>query len=124
MASEDTLKLARELATLADKHKGEDILVLDVSGLHSLIDCFVIVTARSSKHASVIGDEAYRLVKNQGVAPWHKEPASNWICCDFSDVVIHVFTSEAREYYSFASLWADAEQVTWTPSPASGAVPA
>ncbi len=124
MASESTLQLARDIADLADKHKGEDILILDVSGLHSLIDCFVIVTARSSKHASVIGEEAYRLVKDRGVAPWHREQASNWICCDFSDVVVHVFTSEAREYYAFASLWADAEQVAWTSSAPSGAVPA
>jgi len=124
MASEATLRLAQKLAALADEHKGEDITILDVSELHSLIDCFVVITANGSKHASTIGEEAYRYVKAQGEKPWHREEASDWICCDFSDVVVHVFTPEARRYYDFGSLWADAPRITWSPATTGDAIPA
>ena len=113
MAIPTTRELACELAQLADKHKGEDIVILDVSDRHSLIDCFVLVTTRNSKHASVVSEEAYNHVKAKGLRPWHREVASDWICCDFADVVVHVFTPETRDYYDFESLWADAEQVAW-----------
>ena len=114
-----TRKLACELAQLAEKHKGGDIVVLDVSERHSLIDCFVLVTALNSKHASVIGEEAYLYVKAKGQKPWHREVASDWICCDFADVVVHVFTAKTRDYYDFESLWADAEKIAWDiPAPA------
>ena len=124
MASEATLELARNLARVADRHKGEDILILDVSKLHSLIDVFVVITAVGTKHAATIGEEAYRYVKSLGQRPWHREEASDWICCDFSDVVVHVFTPAARRYYDFASLWADAGKVEWSPAQTGDAVPA
>lgn len=121
MATQSTLDLAIALAGLAEKHKGEDIVILDVTGKHSLIDCFVVVTARSTKHASTIAEEAFLYVKAQGQKPWHREVAADWVCCDFSDVVLHVFTPEARDYYDFESLWADAERIPIEPAPANKA---
>lgn len=120
MASPSALALARELAHLADLKKAEAIVVLDISAHHSLIDCFVIATARSAKQGQVLGEDALAHVKSGGLKPWHLEKASDWICGDFGDVVFHVFTPEAREYYDLEALWADAERVAWEPAPARG----
>jgi len=110
-------ELARNLAQIADKNKGEDITILDVSEQHSLIDCFVVVTARNAKHASVICDEATLATKAKGDGPHHRETGGEWVCVDFFNVVLHVFSPDARDYYDFESLWADATKITWTPAP-------
>jgi ribosome-associated protein len=117
MATESTLEIARGLARLADTHKGEDIVILDVTGRHSLIDCFVVVSARNPKHAALIAEEAWTFVKEQGQGRDHREPADDWICCDFVDLVLHIFSASAREYYDFESLWADADRIDWEPAP-------
>lgn len=48
--------------------------------------------------------------------PWHLERSSDWICGDFGDVVLHVFTEDARGYYDLDHLWEDAPVVEWTPT--------
>jgi len=116
MAIDTALELACKLARCADKHKAEDVVVLDVSNQHSLIDAFVVVTARNAKHAALIAEEATKLVKGLGHRGVHREPANDWVCCDFIDVVVQVFTPTARAYYDFESLWADAARVAWQPA--------
>ncbi|RMG07175.1 MAG: ribosome silencing factor [Planctomycetota bacterium] len=106
-------RFASSLARLAERHKGEDVVVLDVSELHSLIRCFVVVTARNERHAALICDEACREARALGDAPHHREEGGEWSCLDFFDVVLHVFSPEAREYYDFESLWADAPRIAW-----------
>ena len=116
-ASPAAVALAQALAQTADNKKAEDIVVLDVSEQHSLIDCFVIATATSDKHARVVAEVALEHVKSLGQAPWHLETSPDWVLGDFGDVVIHVFTPQAREYYDLEHLWADATRVTWTRAP-------
>lgn len=117
MATASALDLAQRLARLMDEKKAEDVVILDVSARHSLIDCFVIATGRSAKHAKLLGDEALACVKERGLAPWHVEGSPDWVCGDFGDVVLHVFTPEARDYYGLEHLWADARKVPVAPSP-------
>ncbi|MGE0711823.1 MAG: ribosome silencing factor [Planctomycetota bacterium] len=116
-ATPAALELAQTLAQLAESKKGQQIRILDVSALHSLIDCFVLVTAYNARHGLVIGEEALAAVKSRGLQPWHLERAEDWICGDFGDVVLHVFTEEARGYYDLDHLWADAPEVAWAPKP-------
>jgi len=112
-ASPSAVELARAVAHLADEKKAHDLVILDVSR-GGTIDCFVIATATSSKHALVVAEEALRLVKLRGEQPWHLETASDWVCADFGDVVLHVFTREARDYYDLEHLWADAARIART----------
>lgn len=121
MASPSALALAKEIARALDEKKAEGIVILDTSALHSMIECFVIATARGPKHAGILGDEANQLVKQHGSKARHTEKAADWVCCDFFDVVLHVFTPEARDYYDLEHLWADAEKVDWTPAGAASA---
>ncbi|MBL4848278.1 MAG: ribosome silencing factor [Planctomycetes bacterium] len=112
-------ELALKLAQVAYEKKGQEIKILDVSDLHSLIECFVLVTALNSRHAQVLGQDALSRVKQVGLQPWHLERADDWICGDFGDVVLHVFTEDARRYYDLDHLWADAPLIEWSPTKAS-----
>ncbi len=117
MATDSALALAQDIARIVDEKKAEDVAILDVSARHSLIDVFVLATARSTKHAQLLGEEALALVKSRGEQPWHLERSTDWVCGDFGDVVLHVFTPDARDFYDLEHLWADAERVPFAPTP-------
>lgn len=115
----DGLTLATTLAQIAWDKKGEDLVILDLRERHSLIDYFVIVTARNARHGKVIGEDALARIKQLAPGtPRHLETADDWILGDFTDVVLHVFTEEARVFYDLEHLWADAPRVAWSPSEA------
>jgi ribosome-associated protein len=111
--------LAETLAQIADKKKAEDVLILDVSGRHSLFDFFVIATAQGSRQAAVVGDEAMTHARRHKIGR-HLEVAADWVCGDFGDVVLHVFTPEARRFYDLEHLWSDAPRVSFVPQRAPG----
>jgi len=113
----DGRTLASTLAQIAWEKKGEDIVILDLRERHSLIDYFVVVTARNPRHGRVIGEEALARIKQLApLSPRHLETVEDWILGDFCDVVLHVFTEEARVFYDLEHLWADAPRVAWTPN--------
>jgi ribosome-associated protein len=106
--------LAEALAQLADRKKAEDIVVLDLRGRHSLFDYFVIATARGPRLAEVIGDEAVSYARQHRLTRRSLEVGEDWVCGDFGDVVLHVFTPEGRTFYDLEHLWADAPRVAWS----------
>lgn len=116
MATTSALELAQELAKQLDGKKADEISILDVSGKHSEIECFVIVTARADRHAKTLGEDALTFAKRRGLRGCHLEVASDWICGDFGEVVLHVFTPEARSFYDLEHLWGDAARVPFTPA--------
>ena len=107
MDSLEKVKLA--LKTALDK-KAENPVVIDLRGLSSLADFFVILTASSDVHARTIADEIRRKFKEEGVLPVSLEgyENANWILMDFGDVIVHIFRPEFRELYNLESLWLDA----------------
>jgi ribosome-associated protein len=106
------LALAEALAQIADRKKAEDVVILDLRGRHSLFDYFVVATARGPRLGEVIGDEAMQLARQQQVKR-HLEASPDWVCGDFGDVVLHVFSPDARRFYDLEHLWADAPRVSW-----------
>lgn len=110
----DAIKLAMLCHQLADKRKGQDILVLDLRGLSTITDFFVIVSANSEPHLRAIADE----IVDGVYKTYRMHPAgvdgtsqSNWIVIDYYDVMVHVMRPEARAYYSLETLWGDAPRV-------------
>ncbi len=93
--------------------KGEQITVFDLRKIdNSVCDYFVICTGSSNTNAKAISDSVQKEVNlHTGETPWHVEGKVNasWILMDYSELVVHIFTSEAREYYALEDLWADAE---------------
>ena len=96
---------------IVDK-KGEDIIVLDLRGVSSVSDFFILVTGTSNIHLKAIAEEVReKLKKDANIIPWHLEglEAQKWILLDYVDIVVHIFDQETRGYYSLEKLWDDAE---------------
>jgi len=93
--------------------KGEEIRILDVSELLFITDYFVLVTALSSRQTRSIAEALNRAAKRSGHPKGRVEGdlRSSWLLLDFGNVVVHVLTDEAREFYDLDNLWADAPEI-------------
>ena len=113
--------LARKIADLTLVKKAQDVVIMDLRGLTSMADFFVLCSADSDSQAKAIADSVEEGLEKRGTAPWHKESGSvNWILLDYVDVVLHVFHRSTRSFYNLEKLWGDAviEQVAdEAPSP-------
>jgi ribosome-associated protein len=104
-------------AYIADQLRGQNILVLDLTRVTSIVDFFVIATATSQRQAHAIADEVNRKLKhedgNRRISIEGYRTEGNWILTDYGDVVLHVFTPEGRALYNLEQLWADAARIEW-----------
>ena len=91
----------------AQSKQAEDILVLDLSGVTSFTDYFVICTGGNSKQVQAISDEVSLKLKATGDLPVSLEgyETAEWILADYGDFLVHVFSPASREYYSLERLW-------------------
>ncbi|MEZ6066698.1 MAG: ribosome silencing factor [Planctomycetaceae bacterium] len=104
------------VARICDGFRGQQTLVLDLTKITSLFDYFIITTATNRRQMNAIADEVNKAMKSSGSPPFGREGAdgqSQWVVADYGDVVLHVFTPDARELYDLENLWADAPQVDW-----------
>ena len=97
-------------AEAAVDRKANDVVVLDLRGLSSVADFFVICSGNSSTHVAGIADIIEEKLDERSVKLWHREGGrkASWILLDYIDVIVHVFTEEAREFYGLERLWGDA----------------
>ena len=108
---------AQRIATLCAEqileHKGQDLVVLEVSRLSSFADYFVIGSARSSRQAQGIADNVEMKLRQIGVKPIGIEGTreGQWILMDYGDVIVHIFYEPVRLFYDLESLWSEAERV-------------
>ena len=97
-------------ADLAGDRKGRDVTVLDLRGLSSATDFFLIVTGTSDIHVRSVADHIVEALKKDGVRPDHVEgmQGGRWVLIDYIDFVVHVFHPAARDFYQLERLWGDA----------------
>jgi ribosome-associated protein len=110
----DAETLALRLIALADSKKAEDPMVLDMRELVAYTDFLVIVTARNERQAKAIVDEVRVVVKSEtSLLPGGVDGGGDagWTIIDYLDVVLHVFTPEARDRYRLEELWRDAPRL-------------
>ena len=91
-------------------------MVLDLAGISSFTDYFVICSGTSEPHLKAISGEIEEQLKTKhGVRAVSVDgfPASQWIVLDYLQVLVHVFRQEKREFYSLEDLWSDAPRVDW-----------
>lgn len=102
--------LALAIAKAGLDKKAEEVLLLDVRGLTSYADYFVVMTADSDRQAGAIADHVDEEMKKAGHTKVGVEgyEGGRWILVDYGDVVAHVMNKEAREFYDIEGLWADA----------------
>ena len=103
-------RLAGKVAKLALSKKAENVLSLDLRGLTTTCDFFVVCEGSSEVHVKAIADAVVEGMKDAGEKAWHVEgyEAKKWILVDYVNVVVHVFDRETRDYYQLERLWGDA----------------
>jgi len=107
----DAAALADRVASIASDRKAIDIRLIDLRGIVSYTDFFVICSGNTERQAKAIQDAVYRELKDsEGLLPRRVEGdrEARWILLDYLDCVVHVFTPEAREYYRLEQLWGEA----------------
>jgi ribosome-associated protein len=105
-----SLEQARRVAELAQEKLARDVVILDMRPVCSYTDYFVIATGQNPRQAKSIFDEVHeRLKGDERLMPHNVEGVreASWIIADYIDVVLHVFTPEARKYYDLEDLWGD-----------------
>ena len=109
MKGEDLVKVA--VAALEDV-KARDVLVIDVRDKQSITDYMIIATGTSNRQISAMLEKVREMVKAQGVRPLGEEGKgdSDWVLLDLDDVIVHMMTASARQFYDLERLWQGAEQ--------------
>ncbi len=95
----------------AESKKAADITVLDLTGITSFTDYFVICTGSNPKQIQAIADEVGLRLKEHGELPNSLEGynQAEWILADYGDFLVHVFSEKARAYYDLERLWRNAK---------------
>lgn len=95
---------------VASDKQAIDIALLDVRGVCSFADYFVICNGESERQIKTIYEEVEQALKKEGVRPHHREGTldSGWLLLDFGDVIVHIFASFERGYYQLEKLWGQA----------------
>jgi ribosome-associated protein len=111
----------RSFAELADSKKAENIVILDMRGIVDYTDYLIICTGRTPRQTKAIADEVrHGLKKDHGaeIRRVEGDKEGDWILVDALDVVVHVFTPEARDFYRLDRLWREAPQERFESTPA------
>jgi ribosome-associated protein len=106
--------VVRVAAHAALEKKAIDLAVLDLQGLSTIADFFLVCSARSTTQAETIAEAIRGALRAEGVRPRHNEGSaeSGWLLLDYGDVVMHVFLDETRGFYALERLWGDAPLVS------------
>lgn len=106
---------AVEVARMLSDDKCEEVVVLDVQGLSNVTDLLVIATGTSRRQMASAIQHVEDLGEQMSFAAYGKsiDDASDWLLCDFVDVVVHVFEANVRAYYDLEMMWGDAKVIAW-----------
>ena len=107
------LDVARRIVELAEDKKAADIVLLDLTGLTTLADAFVICSGGSERQLGAIADGIVEGMRAEKTRPIGREgtASSHWVLLDFGSVVVHIFTPPERDYYSLEKHWSEAKTV-------------
>jgi ribosome-associated protein len=107
LGAEAAVRLAAQAAL---EKKALDLAVLDLHGISSVADFFLICSVRSTTQADTVAEAVRLTLRAHGVRPRHTEGSaeSGWLLLDYGDVVVHVFLEATRGFYALERLWGDA----------------
>ena len=116
---------ATEAARLCADRRASNVKALDLAGLSPVCDYFVVATAGSARQMGSIARELEELAQQHDLRPMHSirraEPNDRWVAIDLVDVIVHLFSDEARLFYDLDNLWGEAPTLDWNegrPAPA------
>ncbi|MBD0330127.1 MAG: ribosome silencing factor [Thermoleophilia bacterium] len=105
-----SLEQARRVAALAQEKLATDVVILDMRPVCTYTDYFVVCTGRNPRQTKAIYDEVReQLKRDERIVPRSVagEREARWIVADYLDLVLHIFTPDARAYYRLEELWGD-----------------
>ena len=107
------LDLARRIVELAEDKKAAEIVLLDLSGLTTLADYFVICSGGSERQLDAIADGIISGMRDEKIHAFGREgtAASHWVLVDFASVIVHIFTPPERDYYQLEKAWSEAKTI-------------
>lgn len=103
-------ELAQTIAALAADKKAADLVELDVRGVVGYTDFFLVCSGNTARQVKAIHDGVHQALKDEhGLLPRRVEglAESRWVLMDYLDVVVHIFTPEARDFYRLEQLWGE-----------------
>ena len=114
-APDEAREFAVAAARIARDNKTENVCVLDLRGLSTLADFFVLGTGTSDRQMHAVLDRVAEHARTLGRKCFGLEDSTGttWLLADYIDVVIHLFDEEHRAYYDLDGLWGDAPRVDW-----------
>lgn len=100
------------LEVLEDK-KGEDIKVIDISGVTVIADYFIIASGSNQNQLQAMSDSIVEILAKSGMQPKQIEGyhSANWILLDFGDIIVHIFDKENRLFYNLERIWRDGKEI-------------
>ena len=106
-------KMAKIAYNALDEKKGEDIKIIDISGISVMADYFIIANGNSITQVQALVDNVEEKMNQSGFIMKRKEGnrSSTWVLLDFGDVVVHVFDNEDRLFYDLERIWSDGKTV-------------
>lgn len=109
-ADEQALGLARQIVDLAADKKAFDIVLLEIGGLTTMADYFVICSGQSERQLGAIVDGIAEGLREEGVRPIGREgsASAHWLLIDYGSVIVHVMSPPERDFYQLERLWAEA----------------
>ena len=105
-----SIEQARRVAALAQEKLAQDVVILDMRPVCTYTDFFVVCSGQNARQTKAIFDEVHARLKHDGrMLPRSVEgqAEARWIIADYYDLVLHVFTPEARAFYRLEDLWGD-----------------
>lgn len=110
---DQTKEMVRIAYEALDEKKGEDIRIIEISGISVLADYFVITNGTSDSQVKALVDHVEEKMHKAGYAQKQREgvTAGNWVLLDYGDVIVHVFDKDNREFYNLERIWNDGKKI-------------
>jgi len=112
--SQDSVPSLELYISAVSEKKAQNLVILDVRGLTSIADVFIICNGRSSRQVNAIADAAVASLKKHKIKPLSVEGTreGHWVLLDYGHVIIHVFYEPIRKLFDLEGLWVDAKRIT------------
>ena len=107
---QDAIGVARRAVDIAVDRGAQDVLLLDVRGICSYADGFVLLSAETKRQVKAIEEEIGKTLRAEGHPVSHTEGEADggWLLMDFGDVIVHIFGPEERSFYGLEDMWRQA----------------
>lgn len=126
MTDEEIPEEVRRAGELALERKAQDVVALDLRGINTATDFFLLATGTSDIQVKAVAEHIVEELKKEGHRPDHVEGmgGGRWVLLDYIDFVVHVFHPQSREFYQLESLWGDAPRLEFSDDGAPSGLPA